>query len=130
MEMHEFQKNMERLKKAFGPFSVPDERMELVWKETQTFSVEWFDKIITNAIMTMHHAPMLPYFYEQASIERDRVRAIEKAKESREAIQGYGYIRERTTRDWSDEERREKFGAAIKTLEDMGKEPTAPEYDF
>lgn len=65
----------------------------------------------------------MPYFYEQASIERERIRAVDKARESREAIQGWQLIqgrikKERDSWDWSPEEVKEKFGELRKRIMD------------
>lgn len=102
---------------------MPPERITVIWKEIQHFDSKWLERICTDWIMNNNHLPMLPYFYEQASIERERLRAIDKARESREAIEGWHMIhgrikKERDTWDWSPEEIKEKFGALRKRIMD------------
>lgn len=103
---------------------MPPERMTLVWDELEHFEDAWFEKVCTDWIMNNNTLPMMPYFYEQASNERDKIRAANKARESREAKQGWQLVhgkikKERDSWDWTDEERKEKFGALIETLQDI-----------
>lgn len=74
---------MGRLERQFGKFGT--ERCTLLWREVSEFSNEWFSQVIDEFIGTLRQMPLLTEFRDQISLERERLRRIEKAKERQDA---------------------------------------------
>lgn len=85
MHQHEFDTQMARLKDTFGDSKYGEERTELIWVEVKNFTEDWFRAVVSELIGSSAFAPLLPAFREHCSKERERLRGIDRQRESNDA---------------------------------------------
>lgn len=84
MNMAEFNTQLDRLRDAFTDKPFSDQRVKLIWREVQPFDARWLLNLVDRMLSSERYAPMPNAFAEAAAIERERIWALEKAKERRE----------------------------------------------
>lgn len=85
MNFDEFESQVNRLQAAFGKAAFPTERTALIWREVQRFEFGWLERLTDQLISGERQAPLPQKFAEAASLERERLYQIEKAKHREEA---------------------------------------------
>lgn len=78
MNQQEFTQQLIRLQENFGKTAYSTERAKLLWGEVKDLAPDWFIGVVDDFIGSLRHAPLIPDFAEQASMERERLRKIEK----------------------------------------------------
>lgn len=83
-EFH-FQQEMQRLVETFGKAAFGSERAKILWREVGMYSNQWFTQVVDRFIGELRQAPLMPEFREAISKERERLWAIEKKQNEKEA---------------------------------------------
>lgn len=85
MDQQQFQRQMSRLSDTFGANSYKDERIKILWREIQDFSIEWLARTVDHFIGSCRHAPLMPEFREELSKERERMHSVQKREHREDA---------------------------------------------
>lgn len=85
MNYSKFNEQITRLRSVYGENNFQKEQLRMIWEEVKDFTDEWFKKTVNLMISTMHHAPKVVDFHDQALIERERLGVLEKQERRREA---------------------------------------------
>lgn len=86
MTKDQFMLQASRLLENFGSSSIGKERLRMFFREVENLSPEWWTNVVDRWIGELRSAPMLPDVRELANVERERLRQIEKAKESQNPL--------------------------------------------
>jgi hypothetical protein len=89
MTLAEFEKQVNRLRDNYGDRYFSDEKLRIFFNEVKTFSSSWFEQAVTKVIATKNMAPTISDFWEEIAKERERVYAIQKSQNSRDAKEGW-----------------------------------------
>lgn len=87
MQMHEFTEQAERLKKAYGGHTYPDERLKVIWEEVCAFEYGFMIATVTEFIGTTIKPPLLPDFRIATAKERERRHQKQKDVYRRDAAE-------------------------------------------
>lgn len=85
MDKDFFQTQITRLAGTYGKQHYGPDRVFIIWQEIKDFSDGWFEKVVSEIIATQRVAPLVDYFRNEASWERDRTCAVDKLKHKQEA---------------------------------------------
>lgn len=81
----QFQTQISRLSETFGATHYKIERVSLLWREVQPFTIDWLTRVVDHFIGNNRQAPLLGEFREFISRERERLYQIKKQEYKHDA---------------------------------------------
>lgn len=94
----EFLVEFERLASCYPASNYPSGKVSVIFEAVKAFDASWFRRVADEFIANERHAPLPSLFNAAVSLERERLHALRKSRESREAVAFMtGYFDQQTT---------------------------------
>jgi hypothetical protein len=85
MNTDSFKIQMDRLAETYGANYYRSERLKIIWREINSFSDLWLERVVDHFIGSLRIPPLLPEFRIEISKERERLQSQEKKERRSES---------------------------------------------